>query len=73
MNWILIKLRNCILIILILRVLNNNQIIFEINVKNDFKKKNNVDKINKMDFYLSYKENDDYQTRKTENMTSNID
>lgn len=65
MNWILI--------ILILRVLNNNQIIFEINVKNDFKKKNNVDKINKMDFYLSYKENDDYQTHKTENMTSNID
>ena len=55
------------------QVLNNNQIIFEINVKNDFKKENNIDKINKVDFYLSYKENDDYHTHKTENMTTNID
>lgn len=55
------------------QVLNNNQIVFEINVKSDFKKENNIDKINKVDFYLSYTENDDYHTHKTENMTTNID
>ena len=55
------------------QVLNNNQIVFEINVKDDFKKKNNITKINKVDFYLRYTENDDYRSHVTENMTTNID
>lgn len=54
------------------QVLNNNQIVFEINVKDDFKKDNNISRIDKVDFYLSYTENDDYHTHKTKNMTTNI-
>lgn len=54
------------------QILNNNQCVFEINVKNDFKTQNNIKSITKVDFYLSYRENTDYTTHKTENITTII-
>lgn len=54
------------------QVLNNNQIVFEINVKNEFKKNNNIDKIDKVDFYLNYTKDNDNKKYKTDNMTTNI-
>lgn len=54
------------------QILNNNQSVFEIKVKNDFKTKNNIQSVNKVDFYLSYTENDDYKTHKTDNVTTII-
>lgn len=54
------------------QILNNNQMIFEIEVDEEFLKKNNINKINKVDFYLKYTQNDDYKICKTKNMTTII-
>ena len=39
------------------QILNDNQRVFIIDVKNEFKTKNNIQSVNKVDFYLSYSEN----------------
>ena len=54
------------------QVLKDNQIMFEIKVDNKFKENNSIDKINKVDFYLEYTINDDYNHYKTDNMTTLI-
>lgn len=54
------------------QVLKDNQIVFEIKIDKDFKSKNSIDKISKVDFYLKYTINDDWNTNQTENITTII-
>ena len=56
------------------QILNNNQMVFEISIDNDFKEKNGVQDVEKIDFYLKYSDGNSalFSSNKTGNIVTNI-